>query len=92
MTMKAKSSPPATPGGDTANASLATRGSWSSTVATIASRQVSVRVSAQRFHMPAAQFSVSKNQLMPNTGDVAATKAAAGRPIWRPRLNAAGSE
>ena len=39
---------------------------------TIASRHVSVRASAHEFQMPAAQFSVSKYQLMPQTGTVAA--------------------
>ncbi len=59
---------------------------------TIASRQVSVRASAQEFHMPAAQFSVSKNQLMPNTGTMAAMTAAKGKPIWRPRPKAVVAE
>jgi hypothetical protein len=34
--------------------------------------------------MPAAQFSVSKYQLMPHIGVVAARTAAKGRPICRP--------
>ena len=34
--------------------------------------------------MPAAQFSVSKYQLMPQTGTVAAMTAASGRPICSP--------
>ena len=59
---------------------------------TIASRQVSVRDSAQEFHIPAAQFSVSKYQLMPQTGTVAATMAAIGSPVWRPRPSAFGTE
>jgi hypothetical protein len=42
---------------------------------------VSVRDSAQEFHIPAAQFSVSKYQLMPHTGTVAATMAAIGSPL-----------
>ena len=46
----------------------------------MASRQRSVRASAQEFQMPVAQFSVSKNQLMPQTGTVAAMTAATGRP------------
>ena len=63
-----------------------------STARTIASRHVSVRDSAHEFQMPAAQFSVSKYQLMPQTGTVAAMIAASGRPICRPRLSAVGSE
>ena len=54
------------------------------TALTIASRQVSVRDSAQEFQIPAAQFSVSKYQLMPQTGTVAAITAAAGSPRCRP--------
>ena len=57
-----------------------------------ASRQVSVRDSAHEFQMPAAQFSVSKYQLIPHTGTVAARMAASGRPTWSPRLSAVGSE
>ena len=55
---------------------------------TMASRHVSVRASAQEFQMPAAQFSVSKYQLMPHTGTVAAITAAAGRPMRKPRRSA----
>ena len=51
------------------------------TARTIASRQVSVRDSAHEFHTPDAQFSVSKYQLMPHTGTVAAMMAAMGRPF-----------
>ncbi len=50
------------------------------TARTIASRQRSVRASAHEFQIPDAQFSVSKNQLMPQTGTVAAMTAATGRP------------
>ena len=42
--------------------------------------------------MPVAQFSVSKNQLMPQTGTVAAMTAATGRPAARLRQSAAGME
>jgi hypothetical protein len=42
---------------------------------------VSARASAHAFHAPAAQFSVSKNQLMPKMGTVAAMTAAPGSPI-----------
>ena len=66
--------------------------SVASTARTIDSRQVSVRDSAQEFHMPAAQFSVSKYQLMPQTGTVAARMAAIGSPRCSPRLSAAGTE
>ena len=55
---------------------------------TIASRQESVRSSAQEFQIPAAQFSVSKYQLIPQTGVVAAMMAARGKPICKPRLKA----
>ena len=55
-----------------------------STARTIASRHVSVRDSAHEFQMPAAQFSVSKYQLMPQTGTVAARMAASGSPRCRP--------
>ena len=58
----------------------------------MASRHVSVRASAHEFHMPAAQFSVSKNQLMPNTGTMAAMMAANGSPICSPRLSAVRAE
>ena len=59
---------------------------------TIASRQESVRSSAQEFQSPAAQFSVSKYQLIPHTGTVAAMMAESGRPICRPRLRAVREE
>ena len=42
--------------------------------------------------MPAAQFSVSKYQLIPQTGTVAARIAANGSPLWRPRPMVAGIE
>ena len=80
MTTKEKS-PAATPCGDMAKlAGPALPPSGASTARTIASRQVSVRDSAQEFHIPAAQFSVSKYQLMPQTGTVAAMMAATGSP------------
>ena len=66
--------------------------SRSNVALTMASRHLSVLASAHEFHMPAAQFSVSKNQLMPNTGTMAAMIAASGRPICRPRLRALQGE
>ena len=91
MTRNEKS--PSVPGGETANARAGPfASSFADTAPTIASRQVSVRSSAQEFHSPAAQFSVSKYQLMPQIGTVAATTAASGRPIWRPRLRAVRTE
>ena len=66
--------------------------SGASTARTIDSRQVSVRDSAQEFHIPAAQFSVSKYQLMPQIGTVAARIAAIGSPRCRPHSSAAGTE
>ena len=42
--------------------------------------------------MPAAQFSVSKYQLMPQIGTEATITAVSGSPIWRPRPNADVSE
>ena len=62
------------------------------TARTIAARQVSVRDAAHEFQMPAAQFSVSKYQLMPQIGTDATITAVSGSPIWRPRPNADGSE
>jgi hypothetical protein len=62
------------------------------TARTIAARQVSVRVAAHEFQIPAAQFSVSKYQLMPQMGTEATTTAAIGSPIWRPRPKAERSE
>src|SRR6185369_12356289 len=92
MTMKEKS-PSAEPGGSTANGSGAARAcSPVSTSRTIAARHSSVRDSAQEFHMPAAQFSVAKYQLIPQTGTVAARIAANGRPLWRAWVNAVGIE
>src|SRR3954470_18027937 len=58
----------------------------------IASRHTSVRASAHEFQSPDAQFSVSKNQLIPQTGTVAATMAAMGTPAARLRQRAAGIE
>ena len=59
---------------------------------TIAARHVSVRDAAQEFQIPAAQFSVSKYQLIPQIGTDATITAVRGSPIWRPRPNADGSE
>ena len=42
--------------------------------------------------MPAAQFSVSKYQLMPQIGTDATMIAASGSPIWSPRPKAERSE
>ena len=84
-------SPAAAPGGVTANV-VAAPARGPATARTIASRQSSVRDSAHEFQMPDAQFSVSKNQLMPHTGTVAAMTAAAGRPVARLRRSAAGTE
>ncbi len=91
MTMNEKS--PVVPGGETAKPAVRPSArSAGDRRPVIASRQVSVRSSAQEFHMPAAQFSVSKYQLMPHTGTVAAMTAASGSPICRPRETAARSE
>ena len=92
MTMKEKS-PWDTPGGSTANGSVAARAcSPESTSRTIAARQSSVRDSAHEFHIPAAQFSVSKYQLIPQTGTVAARIAANGSPLRSAWVSAAGIE
>ena len=82
MTRNEKSPAPSHAGGDTEYqlAGFFVR-SASKVALTIASRQPSVRDSAHEFHMPAAQFSESKNQLMPNTGTIAAITAAIGRPV-----------
>ena len=53
---------------------------------------MSVRDSAQEFQIPAAQFSVSKYQLMPQIGTVAAMIAATGSPAAARDSSAAGSE
>ena len=58
------------------------------TARTIAARHVSVRAAAHEFHDPAAQFSVSKYQLMPQIGTEATMTAVSGSPICRPRPNA----
>ena len=58
----------------------------------MASRHVSVRCAAHEFQMPAAQFSVSKYQLMPQIGTDATMIAAIGSPIWSPRPSAEVSE
>jgi hypothetical protein len=58
---------------------------------TMAARHVSVREAAHEFQTPAAQFSVSKYQLMPHTGAVATTTAASGRPTFRPTRSAVPS-
>ena len=79
--MNEKSPVLSTPGGWRAKGSDCPRTvSSASTARTMAARQMSVRDSAHEFHMPAAQFSVSKYQLMPQTGAVAAMTAARGRP------------
>jgi hypothetical protein len=92
MTMNEKS-PAATPSGVMAKLEgVARPPSEVSTARTMASRHSSVREAAQEFQIPAAQFSVSKYQLMPQTGTVAAMMAASGRPTWRPRPTAARSE
>ena len=64
----------------------------STTARTIAARQVSVRDAAHEFQMPAAQFSVSKYQLMPQIGTEATMTAVSGSPICRPRPKAEVSE
>src|SRR3954462_14189695 len=88
MTTKLKS-PVLVPGAVTANvAGSAPPG----TARIIASRHTSVRASAHEFQSPDAQFSVSKNQLIPQTGTVAATMAAMGTPAARLRQRAAGIE
>src|SRR5262245_14754554 len=51
------------------------------TARTIAARQVSVRDAAHEFQMPAAQFSVSKYQLIPQMGTEATITAVRGNPI-----------
>ena len=92
MTRKAKS-PDSTPAGFTAKADAPSgAGPLPATALTIASRQMSVRDSAHESQTPAAQFSVSKYQLIPSTGYTAAMIAATGRPIWSPRLRASGRE
>ena len=90
MTTKLKS-PDCAPGGVTAKV-IGPAPAGPVTACTIASRQRSVRASAQEFQIPVAQFSVSKNQLMPQTGTVAAMTAATGRPAARLRQSAAGME
>ena len=93
ITRNEKSPRAGSAGGCTANASAPLpTGCDAETARTIASRQVSVRASAQEFQTPAAQFSVSKYQLMPQTGTVAAITAEAGRPIRSPRRTAVGAE
>ena len=93
MTMNEKSPALSTPAGRTAKGTGCPRTvSSASTARTMASRQVSVRDSAHEFHMPAAQFSVSKYQLMPQTGAVAAMTAASGSPICKAWLRAARTE
>ena len=90
MTTKLKS-PDCVPGGLTAKV-MASAPAGPVTACTMASRQRSVRASAQEFQIPVAQFSVSKNQLMPQTGTVAAMTAATGRPAARLCQSAAGME
>ena len=50
--------------------------------------RLSVRDAAHEFHIPDAQFSVSKYQLMPQIGTDATITAVSGRPICRPRSRA----
>ena len=88
--MNAKS-PVAVPGGATANVESIPL-AFTVMARTMASRHRSVRASAQEFQMPDAQFSVSKNQLIPHTGTVAAITAAMGRPFTRPLPSATGTE
>ena len=51
-----------------------------------------MRAAAHEFQIPAAQFSVSKYQLIPQTGTVAARIAANGSPLWRAWVSAVGIE
>src|SRR6476620_8119226 len=90
MTMKEKSLPPIPSGWIAKRDALA--GFAAVTSRTMAARHESVRDSAQEFHKPDAQFSVSKNQLIPQIGTVAATTAATGKPDARLRFKAAGRE
>src|SRR5262245_31259364 len=77
------------PGGVTVNPAPSSVVSRSSTTArTIAARHTSVRDAAHEFQMPAAQFSVSKYQLIPQNGTDATITAVSGNPICRPRPNA----
>src|SRR5215813_13972565 len=89
MTMNEKSL--AVPGGDTRKVD-GPAPARAITASAIAFRHSSVRDSAQEFQIPDAQFSVSKNQLMPQTGTVAATIAATGRPVDSPRRIVDGME
>ncbi len=91
MTRKAKS-PPVSGGASAKSPARPAARSPSAAAAVIAARHVSVRSAAQESQMPAAQFSVSKYQLMPSTGTVAAKIAATGKPSRRPRKKAFGSE
>src|SRR5262249_6268696 len=86
MTMNEKSL--AVPGGDTRKVD-GPAPARAITASAIAFRHSSVRDSAQEFQMPLAQFSVSQDQLMPQTGTVAAMIAAMGRPVARLRRIAA---
>src|SRR5690349_4396021 len=93
MTMKEKSPARETRSGVMANTSPGLVADLRADAArTIASRQESVRSSAQEFQIPAAQFSVSKYQLIPQMGTVAAMMAESGRPICSPRLRAEPKE
>ena len=90
-TTNAKSFP--VPAGDTAkSAGRPAARSPSAVAEVIAARHTSVRSSAHESQTPDAQFSVSKYQLMPQTGIVAAKTAATGRPTRRLREAAATNE
>jgi hypothetical protein len=82
MTMNEKGSVPVSVSGVTRNPRPSSV-VWpdDTTARAIAARQMSVREAAQEFQTPAAQFSVSKYQLMPQMGIEATTMAASGRPI-----------
>ncbi len=92
ITMNEKSLALRHAGGAMANALAGSVGPSATTARTMASRHVSARSSAQEFQTPTAQFSVSKYQLMPKTGTVAAMIAANGRPICSARLKAERNE
>ena len=93
MTMNENGAEPTRPSGVTVNPRPSSVVSPASTTArTMAARQVSVRDAAHEFQAPAAQFSVSKYQLIPEIGTEATITAATGKPICRPRPNAAGRE
>ena len=93
MTMNENGAAPVTPSGVT----MKPRSSrvvcpLATTARTIAPRHVSVRDAAHEFQTPAAQFSVSKYQLMPQIGTEATITAASGSPICSPRSTAEAIE